>query len=133
MNKIFDLSKLTINELLAVKSALSGQLATGEMETKAGKLARVLRKENAQLKKLNERRNIVEDNELGWDDGDLWMKLSDAEFDRTVELMLEAKKQGESVSAGRHTMKVPPVIAEPVLNNYEFVRDELRKRKINVR
>jgi hypothetical protein len=129
MNKIFDLSKLTTAELQAVKSALVGEVATGGLETKAGKEARKLRAENAELKKLSKRRDIVEDNELGWDDGDLWTNLSDEEFDKTVELMIKAKKQGASAEKEGHTLRVPPVYGEPYESPRDTIRNFLRARK----
>jgi hypothetical protein len=123
MNKIFDLSKLTTAELLAVKNALVGQVATGGMETKAGKVARALRAENEELKRERRVREFVLSVGLDYDaDPGFYLDLDKQHaLEPICEKMCAEQRKS---AAEKHTMKVPPVIAEPVLDSYKLVREE---------
>jgi hypothetical protein len=128
MNKIFDLSKLTTSELLAVKNALVGQVATG---SKAGDEARKLRIRNAELEREKHVRDFVLSVGLDFDgDPDFFLDLDKAGVLEPICQKMCAEQRKATALAGNNNLKIPPCFSngeEPT--GFEFVRDYLKRRK----
>ena len=100
---IIDLEKIPTDALLEIRNILKyGINATAE--TKKAKELKRLQAENERLKKLNERRDIVEDAGLEWDE-EYYMSFNDKHFLIAVKNITRAMKQ--TSYAEKNTMKVP--------------------------
>ena len=125
-----NLGELTKSQLIGLRQVLT----TGNLAVADSKEVNKLRKENAQLKKLNARRKAVEAESLDWD-SEYWMSFDDGAFTFFLNLFAEKKRQAEkeiALSEKTYSMKVPPIIAERELNALDTVRagfGELRNKK----
>ena len=122
---IIDLSKIPTPELLEIRNILKyGINATAE--TKKTKELKRLQAENERLKKLNERREIVEDAGLTWDE-EYYMSFNDKHFMITVRNITRAMKL--TSFAEKETMKVPQMPRVEELSAIELIQLGLKNRK----
>lgn len=124
MTRVLDLSKLTKTQLLGIKAVLQdGTVA----EAGAKEVARKLKEENAQLKKVNERRDVVESAGLDWD-SDYWMSLDDKTFEFVLQKMTQVRTE-VAIASTTHSLKIPPLISQRELSVLDTVRQGFAERK----
>lgn len=124
MTRVLDLSKLTKTQLLGIKAVLQdGTVA----EAGAKEVARKLKEENAQLKKVNERRDVVESAGLDWD-SDYWMSLDDKTFEFVLQKMTQVRTE-VAIASTTHSVKIPPIISQRELSVLDMVRQGFAERK----
>ena len=125
-----DLTQIPTPELLEIKKILQYGARTYASRAENAELKH-LRKENAQLRKIEQRRSILAD--IGIDieeDRPYWLSLSDATFNFVVGKMADIRKEVAIAEATR-SIKIPNLVAEPELSAYEQVRQGLAERKRN--
>ncbi len=128
MKRFLDLSTLSVPQLLEMRKIIVGNVATSEMETKAGKLARALRAENEELKREKKYKGIVESYDLDFDDEpDYWLSFNETHLRITCRNITEAKRW--AAQAEKHDIEVPPLFNGAELSGIDFVRQTLNDRK----
>ena len=123
--RTIDLSQLSVPQLKAIRTILTdGSIA----EAGAKDVARKLKEDNARLKKINERREIVLDAGLDWDE-DYYMSFSDKHFITTIEKLSHAQRQGKLAEATRTVLRIPPIVAPQSRSDIEIIREGLQNRR----
>ena len=117
-----DLSTMSTTQLSGLRQILtSGQLATASDEVKR------LKRENAQLKKLDKRRDAVESAGLEWD-SNYFMSLDDKTFNFVLEKMLQVKTE-VAIAERTQSLKIPPIISVRELNTIDTIRQGFNEIK----
>lgn len=126
MSRYIDLSKLTTPQLLALKSALVGQIATSDVK----ETARRLKAENAELKRREKYREICASYELDFDDDpDFYLYFSEAHLHTTCKLLSNAKKQTALAERFGNRIAIPPMFGAEELSSIDLVREGFKNRK----
>ena len=125
MKRFLDLSQVPTAELREIRNVL--KFGAKAYASKAGDLARELRAENAQLKKVNERRDVVESAGLDWD-SDYWMSLDDKTFEFVLDKMTQVRTE-VAIASTTHSIKIPPIISQRELSVLDTVRQGFTERK----
>ena len=126
--RTIDLSKVPTPQLLEIRRILQGGVLA-ESETKKAKEFKRLQAENAELKRKESRRVVLADIGIDIDDDEsYWLSLSDSLFEFVVKKCSGIKKE-TAIATTTMTMKIPQLGTDPVLNNYEVVREGLKARR----
>ena len=124
-----NLSLLNVPQLKAIRAILTdGAIASAE--TKKAKEFKKLQAENERLKKLNERREIVESAGLEWDE-DYYMYFNDKHFLIAVRNLSNAMKQ-VALAEKTNSIKIPPIISQRELSTIDTIRqgfNEIKDRR----
>ena len=126
MKRTIDLSQLSRNELLAIKSVLTG----GALATADSKEVKRLKAENERLKREKKIRAIVESYDLDYDsDPDYWMELEKCgALEFACSKLSKAMKSAQAEAKPR-VMKIPQMISTVELNDVDALREGLQERK----
>ena len=125
MKRIVDLSQLSVPQLFEIRRVLAGGVEA-TAETKKAKELKRLEAENARLKKMQERRDIVESAGLEWDE-DYYMHFNDKHFMITVRNISNAMKQ--TSYAEKKTLRIPQMPRIEELSAIELIQQEFKNRK----
>ena len=121
-----DISKITTPMLLAIRRILAGGVEATAETAKAIRLKQ-LEAENARLKKVNERREIVESAGLEWDEY-YYMYFNDKHFMITVRNISNAMKQ-TALAEKTNSIKIPPIISARELSTIDTIRQGFAETK----
>ena len=114
-----DFEKLSTPQLLAIRQILvGGPLAVASDDLK------VLKRENATLKREKQWRAIVESYGLEFDDPEYWLSFGTEDQLRWICRKLQTTKLATAT-----TMRIPQLIAEPELDAKTIIRNSLRELK----
>ncbi len=120
-----DISKIPTSELREIRNILKyGAKASA---SRAGDEARRLAAENAELRKVNQRRNLVESSGLDWD-SNYWMSLDDKTFNFVLEKMQQVKTE-VAIAERAQSLKIPPIISVRELNTIDTIRQGFNEIK----
>jgi hypothetical protein len=135
-----DLTKIPTSQLKAIRQILvAGAEATAERkyaDADGSKALKKLTAENEKLRKVNQRRNAIEQAGLEWDEP-YFMSFSDAHFIITLNKLSEAMREAEkevAIASRTRSMKIPNLIGMPELDAVSTVREhfkEMRDRRRN--
>ena len=124
MKRVLDLSQLSVPQLLEIRSILSGGVkATAD----AKYVARKLKAENEQLKKANQRRDLVESAGLDWD-SDYWLSLNDKTFEFILDKMKQVRTE-VAIASATQSIKIPPMISQRELSVLDTIRQGFSEHK----
>ena len=125
MKRFIELSQIPTAELLEIKKIL--EVGAKAYASKAGDEVRKLRIEAKEakaeaeaLRKVQERREVVENAGLEWD-GEYFMALSDMQFDITIRKLVELSKNAYAEVASNR-LNIPPI----------FIKNELDDNPIHI-
>lgn len=128
---------LSTVQLRAIRQILvGGDLATANKHDKLAtayddKKLKKIEAENKQLRKVNQRRDAIEQAGLEWDES-YFMSFSDAHFIITLNKLSEAMKEAEkelAIASRTRSMKIPNLIGMPELNAVETVREHFKEMR----
>ncbi len=126
--RMIDISKIPTPQLLAIRRILTGGVLA-ESETKKAKELKILRAENTRLKRLNDRRAVLDrfDEDI---DSDLeyWLNLDDKTFQFVVEKMKDIEVEC-TIAEKTNSIKIPPMISQRELSLLDTVRQGFAERK----
>jgi len=123
--RMIDLSKVPTPELREIRNVL--KFGAKAYASKAGDEARRLAAENAELHKVNQRRDLVESAGLDWD-SNYWMSLDDKTFDFVLEKMQQVKTE-VAIAERTQSLKIPPIISVRELNTIDTIRQGFNEIK----
>ena len=123
--KMLDISKIPTPELREIRNVL--KFGAKAYASRAGDEARRLAAENAELRKVNQRRDLVESAGLDWD-SDYWMSLNDKTFNFVLEKMRQVKTE-VAIAERTQSLKIPPIISQHELSVLDTVRQGFAERK----
>ncbi|MFC1955783.1 hypothetical protein ACFLWZ_04555 [Chloroflexota bacterium] len=128
MVRMIDLNTIPTKQLRAIHQILAG----GNLAVAESKEVSRLRSENAELKRLQTRRDAVEGAGFDWDDPEYWMSFSDEHFEMTLSLFIRHKQRVErelSIAEATNSIRIPQIMTYQELNALDTVRCGLGEMK----
>ncbi len=122
---MLDISKIPTSELREIRNVL--KYGAKAYASRAGDEVRRLATENAELRKVNQRKDLVESAGLDWD-SDYWMPLDDKTFGFVLEKMRQVKTE-VAIAERTQSLKIPPIISQHELSVLDTVRQGFAERK----
>jgi len=123
---LINLKELSTPQLKAIRQVLVG----GSLATADSSEVKRLRKENAQLKKIEQRRSVIAEIGLDLDDDrNYWLGLDDSTFKFVVGKMAELQKEVALSERTFNSIKVPALTSTINLDPVVIVREGLRNRR----
>jgi hypothetical protein len=127
MTRYIDLSRIPTPQLKAIRSVL----ANGGLAVADSREVKKLRRENARLKLLNERSQILAGIDVDInEDQDFWLGLTDYQFDGMIERMKRIDKE-TALAEKTASIKVPRLIGVRELNALDTIREGFSERRNN--
>lgn len=126
--RTINLSELTTPQLLAIRQVLvSGSIASAE--TKKVKRLKQLEAENAELKRKESRRAVLDGIGIDIDDDEkYWLGLSDSLFEFVVRKCSEVKTE-VAIAERTQSLKIPPMISQRELSTIDTIRQGFNEIK----
>ncbi|MFC1902657.1 hypothetical protein ACFLX4_01120 [Chloroflexota bacterium] len=126
--RMIDISKVPTPQLLEIRRILTGGVLA-ESETKKTKELKMLQAENTRLKRINDRRAVLDRLDVDIDsDLEYWLNLDDKTFKFVVGKMKDIKVEC-AIAEKSCSMRIPPIISQRELSTIDTIRQTFNEIK----